>query len=153
MKSAIILTLFFSSRLAPHQGTAVVTPAHNQGIWAPNQKSESWLLCWSYLWPLCTEVLLSADCLGDQQNLVGCWPPAWRRCPRWSLQGLAAMTDLILPGCPEEKTGLWQGWCWGCDRWTDGGEKIPSSLDIGLVAYNVYISTGHWAGTSRRGWR
>ena len=25
-------------------------------------------------------VLLSADCLEDQRNLVGCWPPALRRC-------------------------------------------------------------------------
>ena len=152
MKSAIKLTLS-PAAWPPIKAQQWWLQHTTKVTWAPNQKSESWLLCWSYLWPLCTEVLLSADCLGDQQNLVGCWPPAWRRCPRWSLQGLAAMTDLILPGCPEEKTGLWQGWCWGCDRWTDGGEKIPSSLDIGLVAYNVYISTGHWAGTSRRGWR
>ena len=75
-KLPVLYISSLSSCLALHPGTAVGTRAYSRG----KRKSTITLFDGQCVW---TKTSFSVDCLGDQQNQLGCWPPVWRRFFHW----------------------------------------------------------------------
>ena len=151
----------FTSLLAPHQGTVVVTPAHNQG----NMNIEHWtsfVLNWTG--GLCFFV---AAISGLYVLRFYFQPTVWGINRTWwdvDHQPGEGVLDDLCRDLQKWPTSYCQD---ARRRKLDSGrvdaeavidelmevKRLPYSLDLVLVTDNVHIFSGHWTGTSRRGWR